>query len=991
MTRLRDLPVTMLQSFKAREKAIQSFGQAAQEPDLVPFPTLPIDSNIRKRLREWETANAGSFTAALDLESMRKEEGLGDITNSGRTNSSLVDIDPDTATIDQEKYSQVFEQDELVDVGLQRTFLLPGDLVELRFGSGRTQELAIYIRELDAQGQFYTMSGQWAHRQNSQPKFYVPGFVQPHELEELLPYLPQTDVIKDMEDKLHQFTMSLPRSIGKNLLKKMNDFWNDADTTYLAAASRLENAHRYLSSDESSRYATLDEIADVLLDNVVPKDDNGTYSKPDLYAVHRAILRSDIGFRIQPRGTLRSGGSYEILSQSEVFEVGRVTKYVRNYAERLASGRSNASWLPLLNFVRKSQRLIDESRLHREFTPHGTIGPSTRIQGDADDYRSGSLGEKFTPTDQLFIKFIESWACLGNFNIGSSLNGMASSILRSIGRYDDSILDRKAGWTFLQEIGAIPPWASQPAYELRLPFTGGRRLLMKYGTPHESCYTEDKLVDIRKDWGELHVFCIDQADAHEIDDGISVEATETPDEYWAHIHVADPSSHLDPNGGVVKNAERMVQSIYHPERFISMLNPRFVDSKLSLAPDRPCLTFSARLNMSGQLLEHKVSAGIMRNVVYISPSVFEEVASGRPESAETDGVVRFVGSGSTDSAPSRSMSSIKQLSDEQKRQLKILHQIGMANAKKLQSRGGFNQGRANFDVSVDFDGAKWRKTTLDYSTRYYGDPTIKLVIPEEKNQPMGALGYIMQLAGEVCAMWCSARGIPIPYRVTPFNPDKQDPAEYFSKVLLPSRNEEGIAPPDIARKYFSLIGAAQPSLTPGPHMAVGAEMLTKCTSPLRRFPDLLVHAQVGATLLEEARLGKSLVGNTNDDFLPYSADRISALLPQIDTRERSLKKAETDAKRVWLNHFLVRAWRFKQTELPPTLNFSVTSIDEYNGLMGGSIEEFMTGGQCLIPDWLDAEDIKPDDKFEVEIADVDVYFDRIVVKALRRVESPESV
>lgn len=61
---------------------------------------------------------------------MRKEEGLGDTTNP--TNSSLVDIDPDTASIDEEKYSQVFERDELVDVGLKRTFLLPGDLVELR-------------------------------------------------------------------------------------------------------------------------------------------------------------------------------------------------------------------------------------------------------------------------------------------------------------------------------------------------------------------------------------------------------------------------------------------------------------------------------------------------------------------------------------------------------------------------------------------------------------------------------------------------------------------------------------------------------------------------------------------------------------------------------------------------------------------------------------------------------------------------------------------
>ncbi|TVY32226.1 Mitochondrial protein cyt-4, partial [Lachnellula subtilissima] len=959
--------------------------------DPIPTPTLQNDSNIRERFREWEITNANSYTPFTPF---GRDDTFGDVTNTERNYDVLVDIDSDMESIDEEKYQQVFERDELVDVGVKRTFLLPGDLVELRFGGGRSQELAIYIRELESQGQFYTMSGRWAHRQISQPKFYVPGFVQPSELEEMLPYLPETDVTKDMEDKLLQFTKSLPRNIGKNLLKKMDDFWMDANKTYLAAASTLENAHQHVSEPATLKYATLDQIADVLLGTVVPKDDSGTYSKPALYAVHRAILSSDIGFRVQPKGTLRSGGSYEILSQLEVSEVGRVTQYIRAYADRMTPtpGAIKASWVPLLSFFQKCRRLIDESRLHREFTPHGTIGPSTRNQDDDNHYRLGSPGEEFTGTDNLFIKFIESWACLGNFNSGSAMNGLASSLLRSLGRYNDSVLDRKAGWTFLQEIGAIPPWESLPAYGLRLPSTGGRRLTNSTYPPyHERAYTEDKLVGIRKDWGELHVFCIDQADAHEIDDGISVEATETPDEYWAHIHVADPSSLLDLKSEVVKNAERMVQSIYHPERHISMLHREFVESRLSLAPNRPCLTFSARLNLSGQLLEYKVSAGVIQNVVYISPSVFEAVASGRPETSETDGVVRIVGSGSTSAAPSRSMTSIERLSDEQKRQLKILHQIGITNAKKLHSRGGFNQGQANLDVSVYFDGAPWKKQTPIYSVRHYGDPTIKLLIPEEKNQPMGALGYIMQLAGEVCARWCSARGIPIPYRVTPVNPDKQDPAEYFSKVLLPSRNKEGFAPSEITRKYFNLIGAAQPSLIPGPHMTVGAEMLTKCTSPLRRFPDFLVHAQVGATLLEEARLGKSLVSNTNDDFLPYSADRISAMLPQIDTRERSLKKAESDAKRVWLNHFLVRAWRFKQAELPPTLTFSVRSIDEYNGIMGGSIAEFLTGGQCSIPDWLGADDIKPDDKFEVEIADVDVFCDRILLTALRRAEPPKSV
>lgn len=854
-----------------------------------------------------------------------------------------------------------------------------------RFEGGNRQELAIYVRELESQAQFYSMSGRWAHQIMSQPKFYVPGFVKPHELEEILPYLPDKGVTKDLQDKLQQFALSLPRNIGKKLLKKMNDFWAQAGDTYLAAASRLENAHNHLADPTRMKYSTLKEMTKVLLGPAV--NEGRGYSNPDLYAVHRALLRSDIGFRVQPRGTLRAGGLYEILSHDEIKTVELVTRHVRSYVEDRTS-RSMPVKGTLSRFIQKCQVLIDASRAHRKLTPYGTIGPCSQKSGPPRQVDSLD----FTNSDLMFIKFIESWACLVNFNTASSSHGAASSILRSLERYDDALLDRKLGWTFLQEIGAIPPWESQAAYELRLSSVGRRLQRDSEETYTDNSCTADKLAGIRKDWGHLPVFCIDQVNAHEIDDGISIEATEEPDEYWAHIHVADPSSQLDPDTGAMMNAQSMMQSIYHPDRHVSMLNSSIVQSKWSLAAGRPCLTFSARMRLSGELLEHKISPGILRNVIYLEPSVFEGVASGSDESTGAIiGVSHVVGSGITsETSPSRKMTSINELSKKQKEQLKILHQVAMANAKKLQSRGGVNQGRANFDISVNFHGTEIEQLKTRQSVFHMADPTIKVFVPREKDQPIGALGYLMQLAGEVAARWCSARGIPIPYRVTPVNPEKQDPAEYFSKVLVPSRNEQGIAPMDITMKYFSLIGAAQPSLTPGPHMAVGAEMLTKCTSPLRRFPDLLVHAQIGATLLEEARLGKSLVGNkSNLTFLPYSAPRINDMLPQIDTRERSLKKAQRDAQRAWLHHFLIRAWHFKEAELPPTLTFSVKNIGTSKDLMSGSIEEFLAHAQCTIPDWLDVDSIKPDDKFEVEIADIDVYYGRIQLKPLRRIEAAD--
>jgi len=167
---------------------------------------------------------------------------------------------------------------EMSEIGNNRKFLLPGDLVELRYvtilvqlerievnvfrlGSAQ-EELAIFIRDLNFQSQFYTMSGRWVHKVASNVKFFVPGFVDPGELDDILPYLPQVEVPTELEDMLHSFKSVLPRNIGKPLIKKMSDFWAKADAVYQKAASRLDNAHNIVAHPTKISFATLAEIAE---------------------------------------------------------------------------------------------------------------------------------------------------------------------------------------------------------------------------------------------------------------------------------------------------------------------------------------------------------------------------------------------------------------------------------------------------------------------------------------------------------------------------------------------------------------------------------------------------------------------------------------------------------------------------------------------------------------------------------------------------------
>ncbi len=591
-----------------------------------------------------------------------------------------------------------------------------------------------------------------------------------------------------------------------------------------------------------------------------------------------------------------------------------------------------------------------------------------------------------------FIRFLESWACLDSFSNISSYNGIGSTILRAIGAYDDVALDKKTAWTALQELGAIPPWENKAAYEMRLPYTGRRLardifIQSSRGDPqsvYDSGERPDMIQHLRKDWGNLPVYCIDDASAQEIDDGVSVERTENPEELWVHIHTADPAAHLDPHGRDAIAAEIRTETIYLPERTVPLLRPEFVKDHLSLASGRPCLTFSAKMNLNGEILESVVTSGIIRNVVYMTYETQYKVTSPKRESQTLS---YAVGSDESAKGASRDMTESEHLTEEEKGDLNILAKIQKARWKYLAGRGGAFMRPPKSSASPSFGGAPWGKMPVNDSLHYYGDPAIRLYFSETYDaSDLGLVACFMLVAAEVAGKWCTARGIPVPYRVTPLNPEK-DPAEYFTNVYLPARDESGNPPLHIMMEYTRQIPAVQPSTTPGRHVALGMDVVLRCTSPLRRFGDLLAHWQIEAALLEEHRLGHSLVGNTRDDFLPFSKADIDALLPRLAFREKLIQKGSQRAERAWQLQFLLRAWRFKETELPSPLIMSIRSVNPDTRLCGGVIDQLLLGVQLRIPDAVDVEEIKIDDNFEVEIDDIDTWALKVYCTLVKRVES----
>jgi hypothetical protein len=829
----------------------------------------------------------------------------------------------------------------------------------------------VFVRDLGMQGQYYTMSGRWAQRAHFQPKFFVPGFVKPETLRDIIPLLPSSSVSPDLQGKLQSFKQAVPRDIGGNILNKLLQFWNEADAAYLSTAAQMESIHQSVAHPTQVTYATLEEIAEKCLAGAIARDEDGSFKQPTLYALHRRILGSDMEIRAQPKGTLRAGGEYEIASLAEVDDIRKVEALVRAYVEERMARRADGqldSINPLQQFALECKTVIDITRQHQKFTKYGMIGPPP-----GDDHSGfGTASRKFRSSSRLFLRFMESWCGLQSFGRGSGLHGIGSTILRAVDRYNDVELDVRTGWTFLQEVGTIPFWETPHAYLLKLPEVG-QRLRAEPKAPTAG-FTDDQQSSIRKDWGNLPVFCVDDVGAHEIDDGVSVEPTEIDGQYWVHVHVADPASHIEPSSPVAEFAQKFVTNVYLPDQVGFMLDPKFIQSNFSMGNGRPCLTFSAKLDVTGEMLDYNVSAGRINNVIYVTPSVLEEVGTNVEQDNPNEKDIFLAGDDTLPSPiPSREVTSTTGLTADQRKSLKILRNLGVLRSSHLRSKGGLDFGSKNYGLAIHLDSPLTPPTQRHKSSRLWkGKPIVEVSKNRGGPTSNSPLSYLMILAGEVCAKWCHERGIPTIYRITPYNPSKELPADFFRRVVIPSKDSDGKVPLNIAQEYLQTVGAAQPSTIAGPHVAVGADMFSKCTSPLRRYGDLLMHWQIGAALREENRLGHPLIGNTDESVFPFSTAQINRLLPRIDTRERLAKKASEDARNSWFCQFFIRAWKFGEAKLPERLSFVVKHINPVSNVATGMITQFDFPATLHFDGNLKHEDVLSGQEVEVEVVDIDM-------------------
>ncbi|KAK4128217.1 RNB-domain-containing protein [Parathielavia appendiculata] len=967
-------------------------------------------TNIRERLRAWEAANP---TPALAFP--RDDPADDAVANVLTRNRSEFGFKLDVATQDEDAARPHFDGDgvDMVDLGLSGAVLEAGDLVEVTSGSWGLKILAICLGSFNGHLHFYTNTGKWFTSRNIRSGFVVKKFVKdPAELQAVVDAIPSLSPSSTVLNELQDLNIGPSRDLAASLIRKMYTFQSASRLIHQTYVERLSRAHNQLGREE--RMLSLREIADALLPASL-KRNKGAFPPEALYAVYSVIEGADVAFHALDRGARHHESYVFALRSAEVQEnVAQVEEWVREYYESLRgnskAGRKFTSAVAVFkDFLEQARSLIDQVRKERQWSPHGMIGPCK--QGDAQ-----FTIPAWSDTGHSIIQFMEHWAASGGFRSGSRCHWIGASILRALHRYDDSLLDPTTGWTFLQEIGWIPPWDISARHALRLPEQEVNRhaSILPVSPPNASASElgPDRLADLRQDFARSTVYCIDSADTLDVDDGISLESLDNG-EHWIHVHVADPASRIPPGSALAEQAALRAQTTYLAGFYRSMLDGDHVREAFSLGPNQPTLTFSARVTETGRILESKVTPGVLRDVVYITPQDVSSVVGDDDPSGIPTHVFEVGTPQARDRPPVRRMTTPSGLSRAQFRELKTLSKLADALQRVRLDNGAIPAFLPRPIATVSTDGIA-PGVVGDSVAFYRGDPYIRIAYGGQGSQLVSSL---MQLAGQIGAQWCYERDIPIPYRVQLLAGQDRDALLAFTRNVFYPQLAAGKNPSaEDWHTLRALVGGFDVSTGPAPNLAMGLDLYTKVTSPLRRYPDLLVHWQIEAALLEEHRRGSSLAvrkstGASAEEqaptppvksqaakkgpksYLPFSKKELEdTVLPRLRIRERHSRLIDNvDGNSQWILQALVRAWRFGEgspSQLPKTFRFTASDVVARRAIKG-RIDWFEQPATVHLEDLngvVRIAEVQPGDVFNVELANVNVHMNKIYVRLLEKVE-----
>ncbi len=359
----------------------------------------------------------------------------------------------------------------------------------------------------------------------------------------------------------------------------------------------------------------------------------------------------------------------------------------------------------------------------------------------------------------------------------------------------------------------------------------------------------------RTDRTALHVFTIDPSDARDHDDALSLEAA--GEGAWeVGIHIADVSHYVEAGSPLDMEALRRGTSVYLVDRVVPMLPHLLSSDVCSLRPgiDRAAVSVFVRLDEEGRARSHRFERTRIRSRHRLDYEQVQTVLEGQ---------------GSIDERTDRDLAILADL------------------ARKLR-RARADRGSMDFDlpearVILGPDGA----------------PTdIRKVVQLESHR---LIEDFMLLANETVAREAARRKLPIPYRVHEEpSPDRAEELRRFLGTLGHSLPKRKIRARDLQQVLRSVEGRPEEGLVSTlilrsmararyqpenlGHFGLGAKTYTHFTSPIRRYPDLMVHRVVNRALIQKETVPEG-----------WSGEALARASEHASQRERLAAEAERDS------------------------------------------------------------------------------------------------
>ena len=897
----------------------------------------PPDSSIRDRLRVWEREQqewiksealaANQYIRFQYRDNSRRKEGLDP------SDQTRVEDDDEELSLQPREFSDRDEEPQHLFGA--RVRYQPGDIISIPTPSSSAfNHLAVYIQSIGNQCHYYDMTGKYRVEETPQHISFHPvsGLIDQELLKPFLPFLP-TKLLKYSDDD--NWDGPIPREVAEPVYRILANFGQEASEFYQKNQKTMNTIYDLVADERSMKISGIDKISlDVL---GLPAS---TLSPAQRFAVHLALV-AHLG--ISPARYNRGVEStYIVRSKDSVERLENVVKFTRLYQEAAAraahgtTARDPAPKNPLYAFVEKARTLILKSRRIRKPTTVGSLGSS--LNGPPKGVVEVS-GETFSATDREILELLLTVYASIPFSNHYTLRSVAALIVRAIGAYPRMDLDQVAGYMLLQELGVLEPWVNPRIMSpiMSIPSIGTDLTSDElYNACQSSEYEHhinalpDRMADLRKDWGNLPVFCVDSADTIEVDDGFSIEpAPGNLGMKWIHVHIADPTSFLAPEEFASKLGKRALSSFYAIGLHVKMLPTATITERASLAPNRPALTISSLISADGSIEQVEITPSIVRHVIKLTPDQLREKLLGTK--FESKELLR-VGSSVNKDRVQPSDDWVKHMSD-----FEAIRDVAITRVQKKQQHPDLLPRPVEIadrksQTTVEVYNADYRKLDLTQSHHVNGDPTICLRATNRVTEELSPLldpkavvsddlvNEIMQTACEAAASWCNDRGIPAVY--SGMKLDAEWPLERLREHAacqeLPGQNT-GLTEDQPVFPTTSL------SSRPLKHFAMGVDHYMRISSPLRRYYDLLNHWQINAYLRAEADGKLSEEPSMVPTALPFSEREIDEFLMETVGRENQLKTFRKSDTLHWKKQAFFRAFYF-EGGLPEILDARVYKV-----------------------------------------------------------------